>query len=880
MPHHVAHDAGPARCKTAQMTLLERDRSLGELAAMFDEVRAAAEGRLVLIAGEAGVGKTAVLRRFCDGLPKPTRLLWGACEPLRTPRPLGPFLDIAETTGNGLTPLAGGPPRPHEVASALVRDLRGQIPTVLVIEDVHWADEATLDVLTLLASRIGPAPALVLVSYRDDELDRDGALRFLVGELVRRTSRLRIEPLSPDAVAALAQPYGIDPTELYRTTDGNPFFVLEVLAAGRERIPETVRDAVLARAARLTAPARRLLEAIAIVPGDTELWLLEQLAAAELGELDACLASGMLRAERTHVAFRHELARLAIEDAISPSHRLALHRRALAALSQRGRDFAGLAHHAEAADDRDAVLRWARRAAEQAASSGAHREAVAQYGRALRFANDAPLALRADLLAARADECYMTAQFESAIDALHDALACRRALDDRRGEGDALRSLARVLFFSGRTEEAEPLAREAVALLETLPAGRELAMAYNTISQRRMVVEDGEAAVAWGNRALELARELGDPEAEVYALTNIGAAEFQAPGGQATALEQALELATQAGLEEYAGRAFLLLVHVALHNRAYGVVRRYLATGLRYCSARGLDTWRLYLEASRARLELARGQWDDAADAATSVLHDPRSAHVARSWALTTLGVIRARRGDSEVDVLLDQAHELVRGTGELDRIGSVAAARAEAAWLRGDAGSVDRLTAPVLALVIDRPMPWTIGELAFWRWWAGADDGLRAASLAEPYRLTIAGDARAAADRWDALGCPYESALALATSGEPDEIRRAVEGLQRLGARPAAAIAAQRLRDRGARGIPRGPRPRTREHPAGLTAREVEVLSLLAEGMRNAEIADRLVVSPKTVDHHVSAILRKLGVRTRGEAAAEAARRGLLSRA
>ena len=427
--------------------------------------------------------------------------------------------------------------------------------------------------------------------------------------------------------------------------------------------------------------------------------------------------------------------------------------------------------------------------------------------------------------------------------------------------------------------EAEPLAREAVEILEVLPAGHELAMAYNTVSQRRMVVDDTDAAIAWGTRALELGRELGDVEAEIYALTNIGAAEFQAPGGTVATLERALALATQAGLEEYAGRAFLLLVHVALRNRVHDVVRRHLATGLQYCSARGLDTWRLYLEASRGRMELARGRWDDAADAATSVLHDPRSAHVARSWALATLGVIRARRGDSEVDAPLDEAHELVHRTGELDRIGYVAAARAEVAWLRGDAGSVESLTGPALALAIDRRMPWALGEIAIWRWWAGVEDELPAESLAEPYRLTIAGDAMAAADRWDTLGCPYESALALATSGDPDAIRRAAEELQRLGARPAAAIAGQRLRELGARGIPRGPRPRTREHPAGLTRREVEVLSLLAEGMRNAEIAERLVVSTKTVDHHVSAILRKLEVRNRGEAAAEAARRGLSSR-
>ncbi len=332
----------------------------------------------------------------------------------------------------------------------------------------------------------------------------------------------------------------------------------------------------------------------------------------------------MLHAERTHVAFRHELARLAIEDAITPNRRVALHRQALAALAERGSDFASLAHHAEAAGDRDAVLRWAPRAAAQAASSSAHREAEAQYARALRFAQDASPEVRAELLQGWADECYVTAQFESAIEALQEALRCWHAMGDRRGEGNALRALARLLFFSGRTDEAEPLAREAVEILEALPAGHELAMAYNTVSQRRMVVDDTDAAIAWGTRALELARELGDVEAEIYALTNIGAAEFQAPGGTVATLERALALATQAGLRGVRRTR----VSPARSRRAAQPCpwRRPTASGHRTSSTAlpaGLDTWRLYLEASRGRMELARGRWADAADAATSVLTGP-----------------------------------------------------------------------------------------------------------------------------------------------------------------------------------------------------------------------------------------------------------------
>lgn len=860
--------------------LLERDDAMSILNGLLAGLRSDSAGRLVLVGGEAGVGKTALLRRFCETQAKPVRVLWGSCEPLRTPRPLGPLSDIAETTGGELDELVARAARPHEVVGALLRELRRQVPTVLVLEDVHWADEATLDVMTMLATRIGSAPALVLASYRDDELDRAERLRFVLGELVRRPGRLKVEPLSRAAVAALAEPHGVDAEQLYRRTGGNPLFVVEVLAAGGEQIPETVRDAVLARAARLSGPARRLLEAVAVVPGQVELRLLEVVAGELVDRVDECLTSGMLSAARTHVAFRHELVRLAIEEAMAPNRRLALHRAALAALTELGGgdpDFARLAHHADAAGDVEAVLRLAPRAAERAARSGAHREAAAQYARTLRFAGELPLAPRAELLQRHADECYLTAEFDAAIAAQREALACHRELGDRCGEGNSLRSLSRLLFFAGRPGEAEPLALAAVELLEQRSPGHELAMAYGNVAQRRMVVEDAEAAATWGARALELAERLDDTEALVYALTNLGAAEFQADHAEGQLkLERALALAKQHGLEDYAGRAVFHLVLCPLRYRRFALAGGYLADALEYCSERGLDTWRLYLLAARARLELDLGRWDEAADTAALVLHDPRSAPLSRGWVLAVLGLVRARRGDPEASAPLDEAHALARSTGEIVRLGPLAAARAEAAWLSGDDATVAEVTEAALALARHRKASWITGELAYWRWQAGMSEALTDGAAADPFCLSIAGHWARAAELWRKVGCPYEAALALAESDDPAAVRQSIQELQQLGARPASAIVARRLRGRGVRGVPRGPRRQTRENPAGLTARELEVLLLLAEGLRNAQIAHRLVVSEKTVDHHVSAVLRKLDVRTRGEAGAAAARLGL----
>ena len=482
----------------------------------------------MLVGGEAGVGKTALVSRFCEEHGRSARILSSACDALFTPRPLGPLLDVAEVTGGELEELVESGARPHEVAAALMRELRTRAPTILVIEDLHWADEATLDVLKLLVRRIEGVHALVLASYRDDELDRDHPLRLVLGEFAsgQAVERLKLEPLSPAAVATLAEPHGVDPDELYRKTEGNPFFVTEVLAAGEGEIPDTVRDAVLAHAARLSPAARTLLEAAAVVPPPVELWLLETLAADVVDQLDECLTSGMLTASPAGVAFRHELARLAVEESLAPNRRVALHQKALAALADPpsgAPELARLAHHAEAAGDGEAVLEFAPAAAARAASLGAHREAAAQYARALRFAEEQPLEARAELLKRRSHECYLTDQADEAVEAQKGAIECYRRLGDRRSEGDALRGLSSILWCPGRVAEAAQAGQEAVALLEQLPPGRELAMAYSNVLQLCVNAEDAEGALVWGTRAIELAQRLDDTEVLSHALTMIGA---------------------------------------------------------------------------------------------------------------------------------------------------------------------------------------------------------------------------------------------------------------------------------------------------------------------------------------------------------------------
>jgi DNA-binding CsgD family transcriptional regulator/tetratricopeptide (TPR) repeat protein len=861
--------------------LLERAGQLSTLEEHLAAVASHSQGRLVLIRGEAGVGKTALLRLFRErhhGLP---RILSGACDALFTPRPLGVFVDIAQITGGELERLIESGAKPHEVAAVLMRELRVRRPTVLVLEDLHWADEATIDVLRLLARHVGTLPALVLASYRDDELDRAHPLRIFLGELPSReaVAHVKLAPLSPAGVARLAEPHSVDADELFRQTAGNPFFVTEVLAGGDGPIPNTVRDAVLARAARLTRSAGMLLEVVAVARQQAEIWLLEALAPEVVDSLDECLTSGMLTSVSAGVAFRHELARLAIADHLAPHRRVALHRAALAALTHPPfgvPDAARLAYHAEAAGDADAVLRYAPAAGKRATSLGAHREAAAQYASALRFAEGASIEMLGELLDQRAYACYLTGQFADAMEAQERAVECHRALGNHLKEGDALRLLSRLIRYLGRTEQAAQVGRQAVAVLEQLPPGHELAMAYCNVSYLCMSVEEAEGTVLWGTRALELAQRIDDVEALVSATINIGTVEYLAEAPAAVdKLEGMIDVAKRAGLEELAGRAYVALTWWAIRFRSFAVADRYLDEGLEYCIERGLDLWCMYLLAYRAHRDLAQQRWDDAVEAASRVLHNPNTSPVPRAAALAVLGLVRARRGDPDPWRPLDEAWALAAPTAELQRMAPVAAARAEAAWLDGRHADIDEMTRATLDIALQRNASWLVGEFACWRRRAGLETRI-SEDGAGPHALEVAGDGAHAAEWWERLGCPYEAALALASADSNEALRRALAELQRMGARPAASLVARRLRERGAQALPRGPRPSTRGNPANLTSREVEVLALIAMGCSNAIIARRLFLSEKTVAHHVSAILRKLCVDSRGQAAAEAVRLGL----
>ena len=474
----------------------------------------------------------------------------------------------------------------------------------------------------------------------------------------------------------------------------------------------------------------------------------------------------------------------------------------------------------------------------------------------------------------RSYECHVADQLADAIAARQDALAAWRAVDDQLKQGESLRWLSLLHWYVGQNTEAEEFARDALDVLSNLDPGPQMAWSCSNLAQLRMLAWDAEAAIIWGNRAIVLAERHGEMAARVHALNNVGAAMLQAgdDGGWAM-LEQSLALALKADLEEHAARAFTNLSWHAVERYLFARADEYLARGFTYCRERDLDSWRFNMLGWQAIAHFYRGRWREATSSVQEVLRHPNISVTSRINPLVILGRMRARLGDPEVWSVLDEAMALAGRTDELPRIGPVHLARAEAAWLAGDLDRTEEEARAALDLAVRRGHRWLAGGLASWLWRIGRLDEFPA-DLPEPIACQIAGDWAAAAAAWDALDCPYEAAMAR-LDGDEQALRAALATFEGLGARPAAALAARRLREIGARIIPRGPRRSTRTNPANLTERQLEILTLVAEGRTNGEIADRLFLSPKTVEHHVAAVFTKLDVDSRTEVADAASRLG-----
>jgi DNA-binding CsgD family transcriptional regulator/tetratricopeptide (TPR) repeat protein len=646
-------------------------------------------------------------------------------------------------------------------------------------------------------------------------------------------------------------------------------------------VPESARDAILARVAGLSARARGVVEAMALVGVRTTGKLLADVAPCPPIVLDEIARSGLVVEEGSWLVYRHEIARMAVEATVPPHRRRAIHQRILNALVATGSDDdAAMAFHAEEAGDEAATLQHAGAAARHAAELGSHREAATQYARALRFARSADQATIAALHLGRATQLSFVDLWHDATEEYERALELWRALGDRLHEGRTLRELSRAMWRLCRGADSVVTGEAAVRVLEPLGPSAELAWAYANLATISCF-HGSPAGMALARSTQEMAATLGLTDVLSEALNTEGCALVTAGLPWREPMDRALDVALAGGHAGAAGRAYANLYDILADQRRFAEAERFFDEGMRYCDDRDLATFSLCLRGRRTMALTLTGQWDEAAALSVELLLQPASP-VNRINPWTALGLVRARRDDHAAWECMEQAIAAAESTGEAQWVVRVRLARAEAHWLAGDLDAASHELELASAWWADLGV-WHRGELATWRRRlalpppdvATSGDG----GIAPPYELQLRGAGEQAAQSFMDLGSPYEAALALLDTGEEEPLRRALKILTQLGAPATARQVRQRLRRLGVRSVPRGAQAATRAHPLGLTRREREVLDLICEGCSNAEIATSLVLSVKTVDHHVSAVLAKLGAPTRQAAARTAARLGVAGR-
>lgn len=865
--------------------LLERDAPLN---LMLEQAKAATEGRgaIILLFGEAGIGKTSILQKFRSSIGSDARVVWGGCDALFTPRPFGPLHDMGQDLGTDAQALLRAGASAPEVLDAILKGLENSPRgTVFVFEDVHWADHATLDVLKAFGRRISFLNTLLVMSFRDDEIGVTHPLEQVLGDLPQsRVQRVKLEALSETAVRQLDSTGEHDASQLHGITGGNPFFITELLASERgsaDPLPASVTDSVNARLNRLGDKERQFLEKVSVMPAPIRRKVIHALFGDEGDTLAmAGLGRNMLVQDgRGLLRFRHELARLATMERLSPFQRQTAHAQVFDVLSQESMETPVdvLVHHAAGAILSKKVLELAPEAARIAVTVGAHRQAADHLETALRFVDEAEPQLAAELYEQWAYEAGLTLQIDDeVIEARRHAISLWRALDRPDKVGENLRWLSRLHWYRGEAAEADHFAREAIRILERIEPSAERAMAYSFQSQLHMLNDRAEEAIEWGNKALTLANELGDVETKVHALNNIGTAlAFQSDPSGVDLLYESLDLALKHEFHEHAARVYTNLSCYAVEYRDFTLADRVINEGIAFDTKHDLDSWTYYLIGVLAQFRLEQGRLHDAVRVAQGVLAMSRLTLLMQLPAKIALSRALMRLGHPEARATLTDALGDAIATEEAQYIVPARLSMIEYAWLHNRPADGHTHLAALARLDTRTIHPWCEGERQIWARRLNFPGKFSVSDkLPMVLRLELEGRPDEAARQWLEHGAPYGAALAYMAAADADPERYLGEAIRLLEAMDASEPSqkARKLAvELGVRNaMPRkrrGPYKGSRTHPLGLTRREQEVLSLLLTGATNREISESLSRSQRTVEHHVSSVLSKLNVNSRMEA-------------
>jgi DNA-binding CsgD family transcriptional regulator len=862
--------------------LLEREPALAVLSEALlraDQDR----GRTVAVTGEAGVGKSSVLNAFADAVGTRATVMWGQCEPLHTARALGPLHDFASELGSGVIEALRAQSSTFSVFDAALHAIHtNEKPIVMVLEDVHWADEGTLDFIRFLSRRVGRLPLCLILSFRSDEVGPEHPLRLTLGDVPgENLRRIALTPLSIDAVAQMSGKNLRDVESLYRATAGNPFYVTEALANSEQTLPHSVRDAVLARLSRLDEAERQVMNVVCVSPGRVARAVVQDvLGPSSVAQISTCLQRGVLVQDGDTVHFRHELARLATLSALSATEQQALHQRVLDVyLRSSSEDVSRMLHHALAVDDPPLVLKLAREAAAQSAALGAHKQAAAHYLTALNARVEKTKAEQASLLGAWSYVAALSKIDDAAIDARHRAIALWREEGDAAQVAQNLRWLSRLHWYRGESERADRFIEESVQMLADTPACEEKAWGLSSRAQMHMLRGRNDEAKAWGERAIEMAQAVGSTEVHVHAMNTVGCALlFGQLGDGLPLLQKSLALSVEHKHHEQAARAYTNIVSWAVEQRQLPLAERYAREGLEFDQKHDLDSWTHYLEGVYAQVLLQLGRLDEAAEIAESALDVPDLTQVMRMPALNVLATIAVRRGYEDAAARVDDVLRFAHDTQESQRLCPALMVVAEKAWVDNQPEQFAQALAALSPPMRSSFSVWHEGELRVWAHHLGIEFPWTSHNvLPEYFQNVLNGNVEKAAAAWQDRAEPYFQALVLA-GGDDDQLLRAIAITEELNVSASSARLRELASARGVRTTKRGPYATSRGNSFGISVKELDVLRLMAVGRTNNEIAEELFRSPKTVEHHSRAVIAKLGAKNRVEASAKARDAGLLA--
>ncbi len=861
---------------SANMELIEREEFLAALHTKFETVTKG-EGHCILLSGEAGLGKTSLVRAFCREIKSDCKKLQGTCDALFTPRPLAPLYDIAWQMHSDIMHTVTDKKDRTALFTNLLQELSTQKePFVLIFEDIHWADEATLDFIKFLARRISHVHCLFILTFRDNEVDSAHALRNVFGQLPPDiVTRLQLTALSKGAVELMAAEKGYSGESVYSISGGNPFYVTEILAGYSSGVPDNIKDSILSVYNRQDVKTKSTWSILSVFPTGFEAKYLLQMDGACTNAVENSLKSGILRYEKERLIFKHELYRRTIEASLSPLFRVALNKKILDLLLkdfEQNQEIERIIHHAKNANEYELVTYYAPLAARHAASVGAHIEASKLYLSAIEYYQGADKNKLIELYELYAYECYLTSKNKDAIIYTTKSLNLWKEKNDQEKIGNCMWFLSRLWWFEGKQVQAESYAVQAIEVLDKQPSSKAKAMAYSNMSKLKLSMDLTDECQLWGEKAIAIAQEVDDQETVSSALNSIGSAlmldELTLQKGIGL-IQQSLEIALKNSYHEHAARAYTSIGNIAVSKKEYQIAKKALDEGLLYCEEKDIDSQKLYMLSYLSRLNLETGNWKDACTIADSLLKNEDLLPILKICALTVLATIKLRRGDEDTLPSLLEAKALAFETMELQRIIPAFLALLEYEWITGKNHIEMEALSQAITRIVDLGRFSKKSRFYFWLRRTGKDYLLPEGKYAidEESDLTTVAEEAALWENW---GCPYEHALALFEGNIADK-KKALMMVRTLGADVIYKKMKQEMRVSGIKSIPRGMRESTKSNSAYLTQRQVDVLKLLKEGMQNKEIADRLFISAKTVDHHISSILFKLDVNSRGKAVQEA---------